>query len=55
MAAGSSTTNAEHPADPQDDASDDEWDDEIDTAFNNEVRARAFADRHRLNLEGRDR
>ncbi|GIJ12865.1 hypothetical protein ACFFMR_18230 [Micromonospora andamanensis] len=46
---------AEQPADPQDDVTDDERDDEIDTAFNNEVRARAFADRHRLNLEGRDR
>ncbi|WP_204037115.1 hypothetical protein [Micromonospora qiuiae] len=46
---------AEQPASPRDDVTDDEWDDEIDTAFNNEVRARAFADRHRLNLEDRDR
>ena len=45
---------AEQPAGLQDDVTDDDGT-KIDTAFNNEVRARAFADRHRLNLEDRDR
>jgi hypothetical protein len=39
--------------DVEEDASDDELDDAIDTAFRNEVRARAAADRHRLDLEDR--
>ncbi|WP_446219984.1 hypothetical protein [Micromonospora sp. IBHARD004] len=45
---------AERPAGPEDDVSDDKLQDEIDTAFRNEVRARAFAERRRLNLEDRD-
>jgi hypothetical protein len=41
-------------AEPSDDeVSDEELDDEIDTTFRNEVRVRASADRHRLDLQDR--
>jgi hypothetical protein len=40
-------------ADLNDDLSDDELGDEVETAFRDEVRARASADRHRLDLEDR--
>ncbi|GLH98866.1 hypothetical protein Pa4123_41410 [Phytohabitans aurantiacus] len=40
-------------ADGNDDLSDDEMDDEVETVFHDEVRARASADRRRLDLEDR--
>jgi hypothetical protein len=40
-------------ADLNDDLSDDEVGDEVETVFRDEVRARASADRHRLDLEDR--
>lgn len=40
-------------ADVNDDLSDDELGDEVETVFRDEVRARACADRHRLDLEDR--